>query len=297
MNLQMVMTTSFKPWLAGFAQGFEAQFQEVLGSELVHDSRLQQAMRSATLSGGKRIRPALCTLVAGNGATPECVARVSMAIEAVHTYSLVHDDLPAMDDDCLRRGRATTHIEFDEATAILCGDALLTFAFELLADLDLPADKALQLVKILSTAIGQRGMVMGQQLDIDATSNDLSWEQVQEIHNLKTGALITASIHMGAVLGDGQPQQWTDFASQIGVLFQVVDDVLDATVDSQQLGKTAGKDSATHKPTAVSSLGVDGARQYAQKLCDDAKSSLAVLNIGADNPLIQLPDFLLHRSF
>jgi farnesyl diphosphate synthase len=297
MNYKKAMTTDFSEWLAQFACDFDKQFEAVLNDELSSDSRLHRAMRYALLGGGKRIRPALCTLVAGDKANPGVVARAAMAVEAVHTYSLVHDDLPAMDDDCLRRGRATTHVEFDEATAILCGDALLTYAFELLATLDVPAEQRVELVRVLSRAAGHNGMVLGQQLDMDATSRSISFSDVQAIHQLKTTALIKAAVQIGAVVGGHNAADWGEFAEKIGMLFQVVDDILDATGDSRQLGKTAGKDDAADKPTAVSVLGLDEARDYAAQLCEAAKSNLQQLGVESSSPTNLMPEFLLGRSF
>ncbi|MBC8370762.1 MAG: polyprenyl synthetase family protein [Planctomycetes bacterium] len=290
-------TINFGDWLGQFAHDFNANLDQVLSHDLRGDSRLQQSMKYAMQGGGKRIRPALCSLVAGTAADPDVVARVCVAIEAVHTYSLVHDDLPAMDDDSLRRGRATTHVAYDEATAILCGDALLTYAFEVLSTLSLPAAQSLQLVQILSTAAGPKGMVLGQQLDIDATSTQLDWQQVQEIHNLKTGALISSAIQMGAVLAGRDVNIYTDFSKQIGLLFQVVDDVLDAISDSKSLGKTAGKDQAASKSTAVSALGLKSAQDLAKQLCDSSINSLRQIGVSGDSHLNELPKFLLGRSF
>ena len=292
-----VMTTSFDIWLQNFARNFDEQFAITLDSDGIKSSRLHQAMRYALLGEGKRIRPALCSLVAGADVDSKIVMQAAMAIEAVHTYSLVHDDLPAMDDDCLRRGRATAHVEFDEATAILCGDALLTYAFELLSTVDIVAEQRLALISLLSSAIGHSGMVLGQQLDIDATSKELDWNEVQQIHQLKTTALISASIQMGAILSGQQHGQWAAFAEKIGMLFQVVDDILDSTADSEQLGKTAGKDSAASKQTAVSALGLNAARQFAADLCAESKLILHDLEVEDSAHLIQLPDFLLGRSF
>ena len=293
----MARTTDFSIWLAKFAADFDKQLNVVLGDELSHDSRLHQAVKYALLGKGKRIRPALCCLVAGNGASNEAVMRTAMAIEAVHTYSLVHDDLPAMDDDCLRRGRATVHVQFDEATAILCGDALLTYAFELLATVDVDAEQRIELVRVLSQSAGHSGMVLGQHLDIDATSQSISFEALQDIHLLKTTELIASAIEMGSVLTGQNTDKWRKFGEQIGMLFQVVDDILDATADSEQLGKTAGKDDAAQKPTAVSVLGLDEAREFAAQLCAAAENGLQQLGVESTNPLNQLPSFLLDRSF
>jgi farnesyl diphosphate synthase len=293
----MATTTDFSTWLAKFAVDFDKQLNVVLNDELSHDSRLHQSVKYALLGKGKRIRPALCRLVAGAGTPVEAVMRTAMAIEAVHTYSLVHDDLPAMDDDCLRRGRETVHVKFDEATAILCGDALLTYAFELLATADVDAEQRIELVRILSQAAGHNGMVLGQHLDIDATSQSISFDELQKIHLLKTTALIASAIEMGAVLAGQSTDKWREFGEQIGMLFQVVDDILDATADSEQLGKTAGKDDAAQKPTAVSVLGLDEAREFAAQLCAAAGNSLQRLGVESTNPLNQLPSFLLDRSF
>lgn len=222
--------------------------------------RLVDAMRYSLLGGGKRLRPVLCLWIhdATGSVRTEAVVDAACALEMLHSYSLIHDDLPAMDDDDLRRGKPSCHRQFDEATAILAGDALQTEAFGLLARVQ-PSEVAVRLVGLLSRAAGVEGMAAGQQLDLDATGGE---GNLLDIHRLKTGRLLGAAAAMGAAcagLDDERIEAVRRGGEDVGVAFQMVDDVLDATVDSAQLGKSAGKDAAQGKVTAVQSLGIDGA--------------------------------------
>jgi farnesyl diphosphate synthase len=220
------------------------------------------------------------------------------AIEAIHTYSLVHDDLPAMDDDDLRRGQPTVHKQYDEATAILVGDALQAWAFELLTQIDtLPADKIVAMVKELAHASGPAGMVLGQALDMQAMGVSESRHYLKQLHTLKTGALIRASLRLGASCMNAGPKErraLSAYGEAIGLCFQVVDDILDVTTDSAILGKTAGKDEDADKLTYVKLLGLEGAKAEAQSLCEDAKGAVAAL----PNPqvLIELADYICTRA-
>ncbi len=241
--------------------------------------RLHEAMRYAALGGGKRMRPML-VYAAGTltGASEALLDAPAAAVELVHAYSLVHDDLPAMDDDDLRRGRPTVHVAFDEATAILAGDALQTRAFELLAHADAPAALRIDWVAALADAGGAAGMCGGQALDVDATGHAQSLDALRRMHALKTGALIRASVRMGALAGraDAAALARLDrFATALGLAFQVRDDILDVEASSAQLGKTAGKDAAQAKSTYPALLGLDGAKAALAELAATMRGLLA----------------------
>jgi farnesyl diphosphate synthase len=259
-------------------------------------------MRYATLGGGKRVRP-LLAFAAGelSGATPENLEVVACAVELIHAYSLVHDDLPCMDDDVLRRGRPTCHVEFDEATALLVGDSLQTRAFELLASQPLgEPNQQLEMIALLAHASGSRGMAGGQALDLAAVGQALDQPELELMHALKTGALIRAAVLLGALAGQplspDERGKLDRFAKRAGLLFQVVDDILDCTASTATLGKTAGKDEAAEKPTYVSLLGLDAARAYADELRSDALAALSIFGERATR-LTQLADFICHRQF
>jgi farnesyl diphosphate synthase len=243
-------------------------------------------MRYAVLGGGKRMRP-LLVYASGQifGADEHALDAPAMAVELIHAYSLVHDDLPAMDDDALRRGRPTTHVAFDEATAILAGDALQTRAFGLLADAVLPALLRVHCLQALTHASGAAGMCGGQALDIDATGHAQPLADLQHMHALKTGALIRAAVRMGALCGDAphaELLQLDDFANALGLAFQVRDDILDVEASSEQLGKTAGKDQAQAKSTFPALLGMDGAKAELAALSERMHDSLAGYDERAD---------------
>ena len=241
--------------------------------------RLHAAMRHAATGGGKRMRP-LLVYATGQllGANATLLDAPATAVELVHAYSLVHDDLPAMDDDALRRGRPTVHIAFDEATAILAGDALQTRAFEVLAASDAPAELRVAWLQTLAHASGAAGMCGGQALDIDATGQQQTLAALETMHALKTGALIRAAVRMGALAGgaDSATLARLDvFAAGLGLAFQVRDDILDIEADSAQLGKTAGKDAAQHKSTFPALLGMEGAKQRLAELSRQMQQALA----------------------
>jgi farnesyl diphosphate synthase len=265
-------------------------------------ARLHDAMRYATLGGGKRIRPLLvCAAGELTGATSDRLDRIACAVELIHAYSLVHDDLPCMDNDVLRRGRPTCHVEFDEATALLVGDSLQTLAFELLASEPVaePA-RQLEMITLLARASGSRGMAGGQAIDLAAVGQELDQPQLELMHALKTGALIRAAILLGALAGQpltaDERSNLDRFAKRAGLMFQVVDDILDCTASTATLGKTAGKDEAAEKPTYVRLLGLDAARDYAQELRADALAVLAIFGERAAR-LTALADFICHRQF
>ncbi len=265
--------------------------------------RLHKAMRYAVLGGGKRVRP-LLSFAAGElaNADIERVTVVAAAVELIHAYSLVHDDLPCMDDDILRRGKPTCHIEFDEATALLTGDSLQTLAFELLAEKPLTDVQQTQLEMIaqLALAAGSRGMAGGQAFDLDSVGKTLSLPELEFMHIHKTGALIRAAVMLGARcssrLSDDQLGKLDHFAKCIGLAFQVVDDLLDAEATTATLGKTAGKDAENNKPTYVSILGISQARELAEKLHHDAYQALDGFDEAAAR-LRQVTDFIIKRKF
>ncbi|MBY0265327.1 MAG: polyprenyl synthetase family protein [Burkholderiales bacterium] len=260
-------------------------------------------MRYAALGAGKRVRP-LLAYAAGevSQADPERVTVAGAAVELIHAYSLVHDDLPCMDDDVLRRGKPTCHVEFDEATALLVGDALQSLAFQLVGEYRLADDAATQLgmVKLLATASGSRGMAGGQAIDLAAVGSTLTVTELEFMHIHKTGALIRAAAVLGARCGSGLTEaefaRVDAYAKAVGLAFQVVDDVLDADASSATLGKTAGKDAAQGKPTYVSAMGVAQARALAAQLREEALA--AIVPFGARGArLAQLADFIVLRKF
>ncbi len=266
-------------------------------------ARLQQAMQYSLINGGKRVRPVL-VYAAANAINPDTSAssnadKVACAVEMIHAYSLIHDDLPAMDDDDLRRGQPTCHKAFDEATAILAGDALQARAFELLTELEeCPAETQLTLVKILSTASGQQGMVGGQAIDLGAADQTIDLEHLEIIHRLKTGALIRAAVAMGAILANASTQQLADldrYAEAIGLAFQVQDDILDIESDTATLGKTQGADQALNKPTYPALLGLDGAKEKARQLHQQALTALEGIGDSAQT-LKDLSSYIISRS-
>lgn len=262
------------------ARAIETMIDRLLPMVDGDESVLLEAMRYAALGGGKRLRGYLVTEIAAIfGAEPEGALRVAASVEMLHAYSLVHDDLPAMDDDDLRRGQPSTHKQFDEAIAILAGDALQTSAFEILADEATHPDPAVRiaLVTSLAQASGAAGMVGGQVVDIRGEGKSLPLEQVRRLHAMKTGALIRYAAEAGAILGGAdrvQRDAIIAYGRDIGTAFQVADDVLDTTASAEELGKTAGKDEASGKSTYVSLLGIDGARAEATRLSEQATQAL-----------------------
>ncbi|TAA46697.1 polyprenyl synthetase family protein [Pseudoxanthomonas winnipegensis] len=274
--------TAFARW----AQRVEAALEAALPAPDLAPQRLHAAMRHAVLGGGKRMRPLLVyaagTLTGADEATLDAPAA---AVELIHAYSLVHDDLPAMDDDAMRRGRPTVHVAFDEATAILAGDALQTRAFEVLADAHAEPSLRVAWLQTLAQASGVAGMCGGQALDIDATGQQQSLSALQRMHALKTGALIRASVRLGALAGgaDADTLQRLDrFADALGLAFQVRDDILDVEASSETLGKTAGKDAAQDKSTYPALLGLDGAKARLDDLAAQMRDLLAPFPERAD---------------
>jgi farnesyl diphosphate synthase len=299
----MTTTTDFQSWAAAQQQRIEAQLQDVLPNPEIAPQRLHQAMRYAALGAGKRVRP-LLAFAAGEitGADPGRVALAGAAVELIHAYSLVHDDLPCMDDDVLRRGRPTCHVEFDEATALLVGDALQSLAFQVLAEHRLADDCAVQLemVRLLAAASGSRGMAGGQAIDLAAVGRTLTVPELEFMHIHKTGAIIRAATLLGARCGAAlAPEELAHldhFAKCIGLAFQVVDDVLDTEGSTATLGKTAGKDAQQNKPTYVSAIGVAESKKLAGELRINALAALEGFGARALR-LRQLADFIVLRKF
>ena len=270
-------------------------------TSICDDPRLQAALDYALESPGKQLRSRICIATADMVAGQRLVAAevVGQAIEFLHTYSLIHDDLPAMDDDDLRRGKPSLHVAYDEATAILVGDGLQALAFEWVAQApDLSAEQKLSIVQLLASCVGFSGMVGGQALDIAAEARSISLDELKRIHAQKTGALIQASVGAGAICAGASDQEkalLSQFAKQIGLAFQVMDDVLDVTATSEELGKTAGKDEASEKSTYVAELGVEGARNYATELLDDALNCLDIFG-DASRPVADIAKLMVNRK-
>ena len=295
--------TDFLEWSRERQQLVEVRLQESLPSPEIVPARLHEAMRYAVLGGGKRIRPLLaCASGELANAALDRVLIAGAAVELIHAYSLVHDDLPCMDDDVLRRGKPTCHVEFDEAAALLVGDALQSLAFQMLSEYKLADDAAVQLemVKILAAASGSRGMAGGQAIDLEAVGKQLSVPELEFMHIHKTGAIIRAALQLGVRCGPGlnefELQKIDHFAKCIGLAFQVVDDVLDAESSTATLGKTAGKDARSDKPNYVSAIGLQSSKVFARELRDDAIDALAEFDNRAHR-LRQLADFIVMREF
>lgn len=264
-----------------------------------------EAMRYSLFAGGKRVRPILC-LAAGaavdhSPATDENLLPIGCALECIHTYSLIHDDLPAMDNDELRRGKPTSHVLFGEAGAILAGDGLLTFAFDLLSNEDtgtLSATSRLRIISLIARASGSLGMVGGQALDIASENSEFPFETLKTIHKSKTGALITCSVQAGAVAANASVEQFnrlTDYGDNVGLAFQIVDDLLNVTATTQQLGKAAGSDAERGKATYPAYFGIEETRRLAQDAVDRAIAALDTFDDKAD-PLRELAAYIYTRS-
>jgi farnesyl diphosphate synthase len=272
--------------LRAFSERVERCLDAALPAPDLLPVRLHQAMRHAVLGGGKRLRP-LLVYATGHalGAADADLDAAACAVELIHAYSLVHDDLPAMDDDALRRGRPTVHVAFDEATAILAGDALQALAFGLLARATLTAEVRVEMVASLADAAGAAGMCGGQAMDIDAVGRQLSLDQLKVMHARKTGALIRSAVRLGGVAAgaDAGTLSCLDrYASALGLAFQIKDDLLDVESDSVTLGKTAGKDAAADKPTYVALLGIEGAREALQAELTALRGALGELQCDTD---------------
>jgi farnesyl diphosphate synthase len=294
--------TDFPTWARARQDEIERLLDHLLPAASLAPARLHEAMRYAVLGGGKRMRP-LLAYAAGElmGAPDECVGHVAAAVELVHAYSLVHDDLPCMDDDVLRRGKPTCHVAFDQATALLAGDALQSLAFAVLAQTPVQSGPAvrIEMVKLLATAIGSRGMAGGQAIDLASTGQELTLPELEYMHIHKTGELIRAAVLLGAHCAPrpepAHLERLDHFAKRAGLAFQVVDDLLDAQSDTATLGKTAGKDARQSKATYVSLLGPTRARELAQELRTQALGALAQFGAEARR-LRELTDFIVLRD-
>jgi len=291
---------SFHDWMRETQSGMEDVLATLLPLESAAPARLHEAMHYAVLDGGKRVRP-LLVFAAGelHGADRNALARAAAAVEMIHAYSLVHDDMPCMDDDALRRGKPTVHVKYDEATALLVGDALQSQAFMVLSEAGTDAARTVAMLRVLAQASGSAGMCGGQAIDLASVGITLSLAELEQMHRLKTGALLRASVMLGALCGrmpDATETAALDaYAAAVGLAFQVVDDVLDATADSQTLGKTAGKDAVDHKPTYVSILGLEQSQALAQKLREDAHRALLPFGDNARR-LRELADLIVQRK-
>lgn len=294
---------NFQSWSGAHQNRFEEVLRSLLPSAEVAPQRLHAAMRYSVLDGGKRVRP-LLTFAVGElvGADINRLNTAAAAVELIHAYSLVHDDMPCMDNDVLRRGKPTCHVQFDEATALLVGDALQSLAFQLLAEHPLSDEPArqLQMIKLLATASGSRGMAGGQAIDLDSVAKQLSLPELEFMHIHKTGALIRAAVLLGAQCGatldDSSLNKLDRFSKCLGLAFQVVDDILDSEADTATLGKTAGKDADNEKPTYVTLLGVPAAKQMAAELHTEALEMLVEFGDKACR-LRELADFIVLRKF
>lgn len=266
-------------------------------------ANLGESMRYAVLDGGKRLRPLLVLAAAQSvQGLPEAAIRAACAVELIHAYSLVHDDMPCMDNDVLRRGKPTVHVQFGESQALLGGDALQALAFELLtpSELEVPAAVQAKLCRILAQAAGAQGMAGGQAIDLASVGKTLTEQELRHMHSLKTGALLEASVAMGvacATVPAPVQQALARYATALGIAFQVVDDVLDVVADAATLGKTPGKDAANEKPTFVSLMGLDGARSYANNLLEQALAALHDSGLQDVRALSALAHMVVSRSY
>ena len=290
----------FTVWTAGHLQSVETALSRWLPAQA--PAGLGDAMRYAVLDGGKRLRPLLalaaCEAVSGQLAA---ALRAACAAELIHAYSLVHDDMPCMDNDILRRGKPTVHVKFGQAQALLAGDALQALAFELLTpdDTSIPASVQARLCGLLARAAGEAGMAGGQAIDLASVGQELSEDALRQMHRLKTGALLQASVMMGTACGAASSQAQAalaDYGSAIGLAFQVVDDILDVTADSATLGKTAGKDADNDKPTYVSLMGLAASQAYAQALYQQAASALETTGLADTRALLALAQMVVQRA-
>lgn len=294
---------AFGEWMRQVQSEMEAVLDKLLPSENIAPARLHQAMRYAVLDGGKRVRPLLAFAAGELFAAPATVVqRAAAAVEMIHAYSLVHDDMPCMDDDALRRGKPTVHVRYDEATALLVGDALQAQAFVVLAETDaagFDATRQIVMLRLLAQASGSLGMCGGQAIDLASVGLSLSLDELEQMHKLKTGALLRAAVLLGAWSGKAltpdESAALEAYGTAIGLAFQVVDDILDATADSATLGKTAGKDAADNKPTYVSILGLPESQALAEKLRNDAHRALAIFGDKARR-LRELADLIVQRK-
>ena len=293
--------SDLKHWQAQAQAQTELLLARLMPSENQLPQSLHETMRYAALDGGKRLRPLLVLAASELGeAVPDAVEAAMAAIELIHVYSLVHDDMPAMDNDSLRRGRPTCHIRYGEAAALLAGDALQTLAFDLLSrPTALPPQRQLHMLSTLARASGSLGMAGGQAIDLANVGRSITQSELEQMHSLKTGALIRAAAALGGLscpdLTDHDLQRLDRYAARLGLAFQVIDDVLDCEADTATLGKTAGKDAEQNKPTYVSLMGLTAARRYAESLTAEAAAALDPFGQRAGR-LRQLAQFVTARK-
>ena len=294
------MVARFTSWAQQQMQLVESALEQWVPGDA--PAGLGLAMRYGVLDGGKRLRPLLvlaaCEAVGGQR---EAALRAAVAVELIHAYSLVHDDMPCMDNDVLRRGKATVHVRYGQAQAMLAGDAMQALAFEVLTpEAEVPSALQARLVSLLARAAGHAGMAGGQAIDLASIGRPLDESALRNMHERKTGALLKASVLMGAACGSTSAVQWqglADYGAALGLAFQVVDDILDVTQDSETLGKTAGKDQEHNKPTYVTVLGLEAARQRADELCAQAHAALARSGLQAQAALLAtLADKVVERE-
>ena len=287
-----------KSFFSEVSEKIERKLDELIPPAAVEPRRLYEAVRWSVFGGGKRFRPALVFAVGRTfGAPDEKLLRTAAAVEMIHTYSLIHDDLPAMDDDDLRRGRATCHVKYDEATAILAGDLLQSLAFRSISE-DTSLGDDVRLKVLAQIADGAAKMVAGQQLDLDAEGAEIDSSEIESIHQNKTGALISASACAGAVIGGAGDKELTavrNYSSMLGLLFQITDDIIDVTQSSDVLGKTAAKDLAANKATYVSIYGLERSRELAEQVRTEAVAAIDTLNRPVEL-LRDIADFILERT-
>ncbi len=296
----LIMTDSFDTWMQSVQSMVEKSLSHLLPPENLIPHTLHKAMRYAVLGGGKRIRP---LLVFATGmlfdAEVSVMTQVASAVEMIHAYSLIHDDMPCMDNDILRRGKPTVHVQFGEAMALLAGDALQAHAFMVLSHVNDDATLAIKRYQVLSKAVSSMGMCGGQAIDLDSTGKLLAIEQLEHMHRLKTGALLEASVMLGALSArlpsSEESLSLKNYAQAIGLAFQVVDDILDATADLALLGKTPGKDKVNHKPTYISLLGLETSQELAEQLRCQAHDALQFFGDKA-NYLRELADLVVNRK-
>lgn len=293
---------NFAHWMSCVQDRTETALSAALPPPEKLPARLHQAMRYAVLGGGKRIRPLLCHATGYIfGATSLALDMPACAVELIHAYSLVHDDLPSMDNDVLRRGKPTCHVEFDEATALLVGDALQSLAFDVITTQreELAVDRQLAMTQLLAKASGSCGMAGGQAFDLQSVGRNLDVAELEFMHIHKTGALIGAAVLLGAHVGgatDDEINLLTKYSNRAGLLFQVVDDILDAEGSTVTLGKTAGKDAADNKATYVTLLGIGKAKEFAEELRAGALNALIPFGDKAQR-LLELTDYIVDRDF
>lgn len=298
---------SFSTWMSNNIKNINDNLDKILQDYNVEPSFLQKAMRYSILAGGKRIRALLvyASFIAANDCLIKkndillSVEKAAIAIELIHSYSLIHDDLPSMDNDCTRRGKPSSHIVFGEAIAILAGDSLQSLAFELLADISISYEIRLNLIKNLAKSAGYLGMTGGQAIDLANTGKNISYEELKNMHSMKTGAIIACSIKFGHILA-GADQivccMLDEFANYLGIIFQIVDDILDVTSSDKQLGKTAGKDSRYNKSTYISMFGVVESRRILDELRNKAINTIKP--IGSSNKrLLEMLDLIIYRNY